>query len=420
MQFVSSMLEQIRNRGESFRHLSLLTASNIVASIAGLLIVILLANLLPHEDYGIYKYVLSVSGFLTVLSFTGGFKTTIIQSVGRGFDGIVDRLYKINPVLSLPMIVGGIGVAGYYYLHGNEALSFGILIATICNVFITNGVIASTYLNGRRDYRKLLGYQTAFSLTSLTSLAATLSVTRDVLIVIAVNTTAMAAVATFSFFVVRKLVRNADVNERVLHYGRHLNFLNVMTTVLQYIDSLFIFHFLGSYSLAHYAIATPFVDRILGFLKTSYFFVLPKFTERGPEWARTHLLKRSVIGLLFGILVFCAYALIAPIAFKLFFPKYLESVSLSILFALNIPLVAVSILPQAYVDSLIEIRNKYVIQSVNFVVRISSLVFFIHLFGIPGVIWSELLTRFGALVVILVIIWRRKKTPVNQRDVAGA
>ncbi len=403
----------VHKKKHALTSLSFLSLGSTVASIAGFATVVILSNVLDKNEYGNYKYAYSVIGLLGALSFTGGFRTMVIQSVSRGYDGIVAYLAKRNFLLNVPMLVGALSISGYYLFKGNTLIATSVCIVAISTSFATHAVIASAYLNGRHAYRELLHYQIGISAFNLLVLVLTVLLTKDIIWIIAgTSASTMLTSLFFLFHVRRKKIRNDTIDTQILHYGKHLNILNISSTILNNIDSILIFQLLGSHSLALYALATPFVDRILGFLKTSYFFALPKFTELGPKRARALLYKRSLIAFVVGLGIMGMYYLVAPLFFKLFFPKYLESISLSLIFAFNIPLVALSILPSAYLDSLIEIKNKYILHACTFTTRMVSLLFFIHLFGIPGVIFSELFTRCVSISVIVFLIERYgKKLP---------
>jgi O-antigen/teichoic acid export membrane protein len=308
------------------------------------------------------------------------------------------------------MLLGSIGVASYYYSKDNLVIATSITILALCSVLINKGLIATAYLNGRQEFKKLFLYQITVSTLSICAIVASVSLSESIVVIIVSSSIVLALFSIATLAYIRRLLRNNTVNAEILSYGKHLNFLNMLSTILQNIDSILIFQLLGSHSLALYAMATPIIDRILGVFKTSYFFALPKFTEIGPRRARLSLYKRSFIAFLCGLIVVGVYILLAPIFFQIFFPKYLEAISLSIIFSLNIPLVAATVLPTAYVDSLVEIRNKYILHSIGFSVRITSLIACIYVFGLYGVIFSELLTRTIILCIMVVLIEKTQKT----------
>lgn len=375
--------------------------------LAGFLIVIILANTLDQNEYGNYKYVFSIVGIISALALTSGFRNTSIQSAAKGFDGIVKYLFRANIKLSFPMLIAGFILGAYYLINDNEFLGYSIIIATTSAIFANNGVILYGYLNGRRSYRQIFWLQAIQSLITISVIYLTTSVTENLLtILIACTVTPAFTLSVFTLFIQKKGVRNNTLDEKLVRYGKQLNILGIVTTTMMHIDSILIFKMIGSQGLALYAIATPFVDRIIGFLKATYFFILPRFTQMGIERSYNKLFIRSLWALLAGLLIYFIYYVSAPTIFTLFFPNYLQSIELSRLFALTIPIIAFSILPEAFLDSIVEIRNKYIVKGVITSVRIITLIAFIIPFGVVGVIWSEILTRIVGVGITAILIQR--------------
>lgn len=388
---------------------SFLSLGNIFTAIVGLLITIVLANHISVNDFGNYKYVYSIVGILGIFNLTGGYRNVVLQTASRGMDGAALHIHNKKFILGAPMIVSSIILSIYYFYNDNYFLSLSILIISICTLFYTDGLISSSYLNGKKEYKKLFFITASVSLVNIISIFVAIYLKKNLLTIISINTVSIALVSVASFYYVKNnFFTNTQIDKKILHYGKHLNILGVLSTIMQYIDSVLIFSLLGSQSLAIFAIATPFVDRIMGFFKILYFYFLPKYTEHGSIKSKSGLYKRSFYLFIFGILIYGIYFAIAPFIIPLLFPKYSESIGLSLLFALNIPFFAASILPSAYLDSLIEVRKKYIIQSINFIVRITTIFIFIKLYGVVGVIWSEILTRIISICAVLIIINTKK------------
>jgi O-antigen/teichoic acid export membrane protein len=378
--------------------------------VLGLIIVLILANFLSPNDYGNYKYVYSMVGILGVLSLSGGVRTTIIQSAAMGYDGILEVLHKKNPLLNAPMMFGAIVLGGYYIFQDNWLIGISVPILTLATIIANNGLLASAYLNGKSLQKELALFQVGIGSVNLIGLSLAVVLTSNVPLIITIASSTVAVASTWSYFYVkRRFVRNTTVDEKIAHYGKHLGLLSIFTTIQQHIDSVLIFSTLGSGALATYAIATPLVDRILGFIKSSYFLVLPKFSEWGPSASMEKIYTRTVVSFSLGLIVWLFYFFCAPTVFGVMFPQYLSAVSLSILFALNIPLAAAVMIPHAYVDSLVEIRNKYILNGAIFFTRITTLPIGLYWLGVSGVIYSELLTRFVGLCILIFIVEKQRK-----------
>ncbi len=397
-------------RKKMFSHLFYLYTSNALSTVFGLLLVLFLANFLTPTEYGNYKYIYSMVGILSVLNLAGGLRQTIIQSVAKGFDGILNHLITHNFILNIPTLVGGMIVGAYYLVQNNQLLGITIPLVTIGTIIATNGVLASGYLIGRSMFKVLFIFQTILGIINVGVFILAFYLFGSVGVAIGATSVAIGLTSLSLFlYIKRRWQRTDESHEEISNYGKHLNILSVFSTIQQHIDSILIFGSLGSTSLALYAIATPFGDRLLGFVKATYLYVLPKFTASGPEKALNQLYKRMSVCFLLGLGVVGIYYLCAPYLFRFLFPQYLEAIPLSVLFALNIPLAALTLVPQAYIDSLIEIRNKYIINGLQFSLRIITLPLGIYWFGVEGVIYSELFTRLVGVLIIVALIERSRQ-----------
>ena len=70
-----------------------ITAGQAISSGSIFLLAITFANLIPQETYGTYKYVLSITGILSILTLRG-MDTTVLQAIARNFEGVLLPVLK--------------------------------------------------------------------------------------------------------------------------------------------------------------------------------------------------------------------------------------------------------------------------------------------------------------------------------------
>jgi len=121
-----------------------ITSSVVIFSLA-----IAFANLIPKETYGTYKYVLSITGLLTILTLRG-MDSAVLQSVARNFEGVLIPALKTKIKWGILSAVSGIGIAIYYYINGNNTLAISFLIASGFSPFMDSFGIYNALLNGKK------------------------------------------------------------------------------------------------------------------------------------------------------------------------------------------------------------------------------------------------------------------------------
>jgi len=95
------------------------TAFNqLINGLLSFLLVIVFANLLPKETYGIYTYLLSLSGFFTVFTLSG-MNAAVLQAVASGNEGILKSSVKYQIKWNSAMTLVLFGLAGYYFWQYN-------------------------------------------------------------------------------------------------------------------------------------------------------------------------------------------------------------------------------------------------------------------------------------------------------------
>ncbi len=107
------------------------------------------ARLVPPEIYGQYKFVLSLAGLLLVFCLPG-IDTSLTQAVARGFDGTILPAVKIKFRWGILAMLGGLGIAVYYWMRGNPELGICFLIAGLLSPIFNNLEIYNSYLTGKK------------------------------------------------------------------------------------------------------------------------------------------------------------------------------------------------------------------------------------------------------------------------------
>ncbi|MBU4285015.1 oligosaccharide flippase family protein [Patescibacteria group bacterium] len=373
-----------------------LTFGKIVSTIASFLLTIAFANLLSKEIYGIYKYILSLAGLLTIFTLSG-INTAVIQAVARGYEGTFVSALKTKIKWGLFGGLISIVLAGYYYFHGDIALTLCFLVAAAFLPFMDSLAIYSSLLTGRKLFKFSTKYDIITQVIAAAIMMVTLFLTNNIFLVI------------FAYFVPNTLLRliflkitlkkfqpNEKKDPKTISYGKHLSLMGVFDAIASQIDKILIFHYLGAIELAIYSFAVVPIDQIKGLFKNIHLLALPKFSQRTIEEIKQGILKKMLkFGLVISVITII-YILVAPLVFKIFFPQYLESISYSQIYAISL-IATIVMLPIAALQSISAKKELYQLNIYSSIIQIIVLFLFIYFYGLWGAIIARVIARFIGL-----------------------
>lgn len=349
------------------------------------------ANWLPKEGYGIYQFVIAGLAILSIFTLPG-LNTAIIKSIAQKKEGTLQLAVKerikwgtIGAFLSL-------GLAGWYFLQGNNLLAAAFLLGALFVPFKETFHIFAFFWNGKKRFDLQAKYQVISAGLSTLLIIPTIYLTNNVLIIIAVF---LASHTFFDFLLYKKTERQAIDNERdhqAIPFGKNLTLINTLQTAAAHIDKIIIWKFLGPVPVAIYAFALLPALRIQELMPITP-LALPKLGENKIDGER----KKGVISKFLRLFVVtipaaAALILIAPFLYRLVFPQYMESVvyfqALSALIALS-PFLLLS----AALTAEMKKKALYVINTGAPLLKIILFFALLPSFGIWGIIAAILIAE---------------------------
>jgi O-antigen/teichoic acid export membrane protein len=377
------------------------------SSLSVLLLAIAFANLLPKETYGTYQYILSMASIVGVFSLTG-MNTALAQAVARGIEGIVKKAFWIQMKWGLIMFFVSLAASVYYFIQGNQILAVSFLIIGSFSPLLNSANSYSAFLNGKKDFKKITKYNIASIVSSNLLLLLTVLLTKNPLVLVLVYFASNTAINVYFYLKTIEAVkteRDTGQNEisETVSYGKHLSLMNIITTIAHYLDGPLVFHFLGAANLAVYSLAVAPPEQIKALFKNVSALALPKFSSQAKEAIKKTINNKVlVLGTSIAVAVLF-YILIAPLAYKIFFPKYLSSVFYSQIYALSV--IAITIyLPFTALLGQMATKQLYLFNFWTSLFQILLLVIFVYFWGIWGAIISRIVSRFLNLAISLILL----------------
>ncbi len=389
-----------------------LTLGKVVSSTSAFLLAIAFANLLPKETYGEYKYILSIASILAIPTLSG-MGTAITQAVARGYEGIVIPAMKEKIKWGLLSAVASIGLSGYYWHNGNTTLTFAFLICAVFLPFMDAFGIYGAFLSGK----KMFGVSTKYNIFSrvviVSIMITTIYYSNNIFLVIFtyfLSNTFFRVI--FLIITHNKFNFTSNKDQAVISYGKHLSFMKGLNILSGNINNIFLFHFLGSQSLAVFSFAVAPIEQIRSLLSIPISLIFPKISNN--QWkvpAYRLFLKKLLPFLLILILCVISYILIAPTFFKVFFPKYLDATKFSQIYSISLIITIISTIQVQILKAKKQIKKLHIINITDAILNIFLTLPFIYYHGIWGLIYAYITIKTLQNIIMSTLIF--KKPPKN-------
>ncbi|MEY4731834.1 MAG: hypothetical protein RL681_780 [Candidatus Parcubacteria bacterium] len=375
------------------KNASWLTIGQVSISVLALLTSIAFAHFIPKDVYGSYRYLLSIFWTLTTFSLTG-IPVALARAIAKGENGAYKESIRLSLVWSWPMVLISLGLAVYYFAQGNMLLFAGALIIAVVGPLMQPSFLYNSILEGNRAFRATAITGIVLNLVPTLALIATMFVSTNPLSFLVVYIAANAGTAAaLSWFVWRYYrVPAQRPAESLFTLGAHFSLMNILAGVAGQIDRLLVFHYLGAVELAIYSFAVSLPDQIKSMSNNVSTIAFPKFANRPFKEIQETLLHRMGGFTILMAAIAGAYILIAPLAFRILFPAYMDAVFYSQLYALAlIPLA--SIFPATALQAHAANKELYIFNIVSSVFQIGILFPAIAYYGLLGAVIARIIGR---------------------------
>jgi len=372
---------------------SFLTLGNFVSVFVNFALAFFFARLLPKETYGTYSYILAWISVLGIFALPG-MDIAVIQSVSRGFESSLILGLKKKLRYGIWGTLAALIIGGYYLYNGNQMLASAFFIGAIFIPLLNSFQIYNAYLLGKKEFKTSAFYGIIGQIFIASVLITAIYLTKNIIYIVGAYILAN-VLPNFVFFIKTKLKADlvtAKNDTEITTYAKHLSLINVISIIASYIDQFLAFHFLGPANLANYAFATSPPEQIKGLFKGLPDLALPKFSERTEEELKKTMTRKIIILTVFTILVVAAYIILAPWFYKIFFPRYVDAIFLSQIFALSL-LNTPSALIIGALTAHKKLKKLYLFNVVNPLFQILIMAVLTPLYGLIGLIIARIIAR---------------------------
>ncbi len=377
-----------------------LFGGQMIGSVGSLVLTVLLANSLSENDFGTYKYLLTIFGFISVIALTG-FTTSVTRSVAHGYEGELAVGIKTSLRYSLGMIALGLTISVYYLWQGNLIIGLGSLVATLTAPLVNALPLYTALINGRHDHKNYSIVGILINVVPVLASLVALYFTTAILTLFTVYMVSQVVLHIVLYHVVTNHYKPNDKRDhRSTTYGKHLSLMNVLGGISYQLDKVVIWHVLGPVQLAIYTIAIAPAQQLRYLNKILTTITLPRFSQRSLAHLQATMLPKLFTLLLASTGIVIAYVLVAPFLFTYFVPTYTEAIIYSQVFAFLILFFPAGLLQEA-IKAHADTKALYIIQTVIPALKIVLLLVLTPLLGIFGVLGAMFICELTRLVIVL-------------------
>ncbi|RJQ35643.1 hypothetical protein C4566_00205 [Candidatus Parcubacteria bacterium] len=391
---IHNLVYRLLRKSEQYTHTDMvylakggfwLTLGQVIVSASAFLSAIAFANLLPKETYGNYRYILSLIGILEIFTL-GGINTSLIQAIAQKMEGSFWLSFIAKLKWSIMASLASLGIAIYYYLHQNIGLTISFVIISIMLPLLRASGLYLSILNGRKDFRLASIYSSYTRIIATATTILVLFFTDNIFaILVAFFVPETILQFIFTWIYIKKHPLNKTKDETAISYGINLSAMDLIKTIAAQVDKVLIYHYLGAVQLAVWSFTTAPVSQIKSVLMNIKSLALPKLSEADDQTIKTSFLDKVKKVELLAIVIVIAYVGLAPFLYKIFFPKYLESVVYSQVYILTLLFFPRSFLSTAMTAKK-KIKELYNIRIISPILKIIILFFALKFFSLWGIV----------------------------------
>ena len=413
-QIIKSGIEQISKKMEInleyyLKNSFWMGLRQVIEIIAGLGLFVAFARLATQEVFGQYQFILAILSTISIFSIPG-LNASIIQSAARRYEGSYKKAIKISFLWSLLGIPTLLIIGGYYYIYQSHILGSALMLASVFFPFLYAPNTWDAFFIGKERFDLSAKYASIQAIINAIALISILFLfENNLLAIIFVYLISLTIFNVLWFWKSLKYIKNKKEDKETIKYGWFVTKINVIEIISGNFDKILIGVLLTPADLAIYIIGINLAKKFLNFIKSFLTIASPKISRVNTLSFRRYL-NIFVILSIFAIGLYFIFPILIP---SLFSTKYIDSIFLSQIIIIFLPLYILNILYKNHF--LLYLKNKKILlqESIIFpTIKILLMIPLLHFFGIKGLAF---LVGFQFLLDIIILYLLSKPLHYKQK-----
>lgn len=382
--------------------------AQLAASISGLILIIVLANILEPEVLGEYRFLMSAFLILSIFSLPG-MHTAILESTPKGFLGNLTTAVKSMFSYSILGTIFSLLICTYYLWQQNYDLALGFLAIAIALPFFESSFVYSNYLKSLKRFAKVTKYTLITKLFLLFIMSVTVFYYPDYAWLVITIFFIANILPNFLFTIITKRtwVTTATKNDPLLTpYAKHLTIMMALGLIALQLDKIFVWNLIGAEELAIFYIAYAIPQEAANLFQIIPTIAYPKFANQTKDSIKNSLMPK-MLKFLFIITVICIiYVALSPYIFQLIFSEsYQDAVKYSqvLIFA---TLVSAFSPITTYLTIIKNVKFLYLTSVISPAIRIVFVLLLTLLFGIWGTVAAVMIEVATRIILLIYFFYK--------------
>lgn len=308
-----------------------------IGALSGLSISYLFGHFISKKAFGDYNLILSVLGFLTLVTLPG-LDNYLTRSISQKYDSSYLRGIKIKFLCSLTGIPILLTLSLYYYLNNQIQLSTAFLITSLFFPLLAPFQLFNELLTARHKYKLITIFLSLSSIISLLLIGSSIIFTHNLVLITISYLLSMLIPSAFGTMYAFKFVKSLKKKDKDL---MPMGIFNTLLTILPwssgYLGQIILATSVSTEKLAVYAVATKLPSYVQ---KNLFVFHRPITAKLASQSYKEHLQtvkKHFVKLLLWGFLLAAPIYILSPYLINIIFTtKYADAVFYAQILSLSV------------------------------------------------------------------------------------
>ncbi len=389
---------------ESTHNALYITIGRFGALLASLAVVTTMAARVPREVVGSYNYLIATLSILS-LSTLPGMNNALVRAVAQGNDGSVWPMLRARLRWGMLGTLAASVIGAWFLLSGNSSLGWAFVVsAPFVPLTDTFSVFAMNYWQGKKRFGVSASVTVIYFVGLALGSIPILLLSNNLIVIVAGVLGVQTIVGILVFLTVRRQAVGPE-SDSSLSLGFHLTAMQILRTISENLDKIFVWWLLGPTATAIQTFAATPIMKVFQLLPIGT-ITLPHLSTHlhTPELKRSILRKTGALFLLTIPMVIFGIAC-APFVYSILFPNYPESVIYFQIMFMCVAFAPVGLL-RAALTAFGKTRTLYISEISTHTAKFLALFGLGIPFGLLGLAWSAPIIGAFEFSLLLILFLR--------------